>query len=66
MTKPLTAKDALEISKDKNKIKYMTISEFKRKGREIVEEYGVTPKEALQLLRGEQLLEIVSRYESIL
>lgn len=66
MTKPLTAKDALEISKDKNKIKYMPIIEFKKRGREIVEEYGVTPKEACQLLRGEQLLEIVSRYESIL
>lgn len=61
--KPLTAKIAMEIAKNKNKVKHMTASEFKAKGKEIVEIYGVEPKDALMLLRGENLLEIVAKYE---
>ena len=60
MTK-LTASKALELS-SKN-IKKMTGKEFKAFSRKIVEDYGVTPKEATMLMRGENVLEIIAKYE---
>lgn len=56
----LTAKVIKEYSVDRNKI---TIGEFKAKGRELVERFGVTVPEALDILNNRNILEILCKYE---
>ena len=63
MTKTLTAKDVLELGKYKNKISKMTSIEFKKLTKEIMDQYGLEAKDALSLLRNENGLKILSKYE---
>ena len=63
--KPLTATATLQISKNKSRIPKMTGQEFKKLGKTIMDEYGVEAKDAICLLRGEKLLEIVAKYEKL-
>ena len=56
----VTAKVIKEYSVDRNKI---TIGEFKAKGRELVERFGVTVPEALDILNNRNILEILCKYE---
>lgn len=57
----LTAKVIKEYIVDKNQP--VIASEFKAKGRELVERFGVTVPEALDILNNRNILEIVCKYE---
>lgn len=57
----LTAKTALEISK--SNIKHMSGGEYKAYVRKIMDTYGLEKNDAFRLVRGENVLEIVAKYE---
>ena len=59
----LTATAAIRIGRNKSRIPKMTGQEFKKLAKTIAEKYGIEPRDALCLLRGEKLLEIVAKYE---
>ena len=59
----LTAKTALEISKNKSNIKHMSGGEYKTYVRQIMDTYGLEKNDAFRLARGENVLEIVAKYE---
>lgn len=57
----LTAKVIKEYIVDKNQP--VIASEFKAKGRELVERFGVTVPEAIDILNNRNILEILCKYE---
>lgn len=57
----LTAKVIKEYIVDKNQPVFA--DDFKAKGRELVERFGVTVTEALDILNNRNILEIVCKYE---
>ena len=57
----MTAKRILEYQARKDKLK--TIGEFKTIGRELKEEFGLTDREAIDLLNNKNILEILARIE---
>lgn len=57
----LTAKVIKEYIVDKNQPVFA--DDFKAKGRELVERFGVTVPEALDILNNRNILEIVCKYE---
>ena len=59
----LSAKTALEISKNKSNIKHMSGVEYKAYVRKIMDTYGLEKNDAFRLVRGENVLEIVAKYE---
>ena len=55
---------ASEIKKyQQRKKKCKTIGEFKTLGRELRDKYGLTDREAIDLLNDKNVLEIISKYE---
>ena len=63
MTKQLTARNAITIYSEAQRIKQKGAIEYKRYLRRVVEDYGIEKNDALRLAMGENLLQIVAKYE---
>lgn len=61
--KKLTARKAIAIHNEAQKIKLKRATEYKRYLKQIVEDYGIEKNDALRLAMGENLLQIVAKYE---
>lgn len=59
----LTARDVLQLCDQRTVFSRMKASEFKKTGRQIAETFGIEAKDALCLMRGENVLEILAKYE---
>ena len=62
--KKITASVILKYQKEVKKIT-MTTEEFKRLGRELCDIYGLTDKEAIDILNNNNVLEILRKYEEV-
>ena len=60
--KKITASIILKYQKEAKKVT-MTIGEFKRLGKELCDIYGLTDKEAIDILNNNNVLEILKKYE---
>jgi hypothetical protein len=60
--KKITASVVLKYQKEAKKVT-MTIGEFKRLGRELCDIYGLTDREAIDILNNNNVLEILRKYE---
>lgn len=60
----LTAREVLQLLDRRTIFSRMKASEFKRTGRQIAETFGIEAKDALCLMRGENMLEILTKYEN--
>lgn len=63
--KKITASVVLKYQKEAKKVT-MTIGEFKRLGRELRDIYGLTDKEAIDILNNNNVLEILRKYEEVM
>ena len=63
--KVLTATEAIRISKQKNRIKHMTGTEYKTYIRTLMDTYGLEKNDAFLLAKGEKTLELVAKYEKM-
>lgn len=62
--KKITASVVLKYQKEAKKIT-MTVEEFKRLGRELRDIYGLTDREAIDILNNNNVLEILKKYEEV-
>jgi hypothetical protein len=62
--KKITASVVLKYQKEAKKVT-MTAGEFKRLGRELRDIYGLTDKEAIDILNNNNVLEILRKYEEV-
>ncbi len=62
--KKITASVILKYQKEAKKVT-MTTEEFKRLGRELRDIYGLTDKEAIDILNNNNVLEILRKYEEV-
>ncbi len=62
--KKITASIVLKYQKEAKKVT-MTIGEFKRLGKELCDIYGLTDKEAIDILNNNNVLEILRKYEEV-
>ena len=58
----MTAKDVLEFRDRKDKLK--TIGEWKALGRELRDKYGISDSDAIDIMNGKNILEIMARIEN--
>ena len=63
MKKILTASKIIEYQTAKNNLK--TIGDFKRLGIKLRDEFGLTDREAIDILNDQNVIEIMSKYELI-
>lgn len=57
----LTANEVIKFQERKGELK--TIGEFKELGRELRDKFGLTDREAIDLLNYRNVIEILSKYE---
>jgi|GEM_PF-1439475 len=62
--KKITASVVLKYQKEAKKVT-MTPGEFKRLGRELCDIYGLTDREAIDILNNNNVLEILRKYEEV-
>lgn len=63
--KRLTARKAIAIHNEAQKAKRKGAIEYKRYLKHIVNDYGIEKNDAFKLAMGENLLQIVAKYEAI-
>ena len=63
MTNKLTAKVAIGIHNEAQKAKKKGFIEYKRYMKKVIEDYGIEKNDAFQIAIGENLLQIVAKYE---
>lgn len=63
MTKQLTARNAITIYYEAQKIKQKGAIEYKRYLRRVVEDYGIEKNDVFQIANGNNILQIVAKYE---
>ena len=61
--KKLTAKAAIDIHNEAQKAKKKGFIEYKRYMKKVIEDYGIEKNDAFQIAIGENLLQIVAKYE---
>jgi hypothetical protein len=61
--KKLTARKAIAIHNEAQKAKRKGFIEYKRYLKQVIEDYGIEKNDALRLAMGENLLQIVAKYE---
>lgn len=63
LNKKLTAKKAIAIHNEAQKAKRKGFIEYKRYLKQVIEDYDIEKNDALRLAIGENLLQIVAKYE---
>ena len=61
--KKLTARKAIAIHNEAQKAKRKGVIEYKRYLKQVIEDYGIEKNDAFRLAMGENLLQIVAKYE---
>lgn len=63
MTKQLTARNAITIYSEAQRIKQKGAIEYKRYLRRVVEDYGIEKNDVSQIANGNNILQILAKYE---
>ena len=61
--KKLTARKAIAIHNEAQKAKLKGVIEYKRYLKQVIEDYGIEKNDAIQIANGNNLLQIVAKYE---